>query len=298
MKHASSLAAALALLAVPSLAAAEISGAATVGLGRLTIDDAAGDANEYSLDFDFNYAGAGNLTFGANGGFRRLDFDGGDFDNTNLNLEVLYGLSNGFGVGAYYGYSSFDLGGPSEDLNAYGVLLSYGAGDFEGELALGQLEADGFKANEFSFFGRYNVSEQTQILGELGTVRDDGNGFNLFGVGVNHSVNEQFGLFGAIRRASSVNSSDFTSTELSIGVDYRLAALSSFGALVSLELARTNLETGFGGDEHINSVRLGLTMPLGDNGRKALPLNSSASSLDGNTRSTYQRFLSSGIGFF
>ena len=265
MKHASSLAAALALLALPSLAAAEISGAATVGLGRLTIDDGPGDANEYSLDFDFTYAGTGNLTFGASGGTRRLDFDGGNLDNTNLNLEVLYGLSNGFGVGAYYGYSTFDLGGPSDDLNAYGVLLGYGAGDFEGELALGKLDGDGFEANEFSLFGRYNVSDRTQILGEIGTVRDGGNGFNLFGVGVNHSVNDQFGLFGAIRRASSTDSDDFTSTELSIGVDYRLAALSSFGALLSLELARTNVDAGLGGEESANSIRLGLTMPLGDN---------------------------------
>jgi len=298
MKYASSLAV-LALLSAPSIAAAEISGAATVGLGRSTVDGASGEINEYSLDFDFNYAGTGNLSFGASGGFRRLDVDGGgELDSTNLNVEALYGLSNGFDVGAYYGYSNFDLGGSSQDFKAYGLLFGYGAGAFEGELALGQVDVDGITANEFSLFGRYNVSDQTQILGEIGTVRDDGDGFNLFGVGVNHSINDQFGVFGAIRRGSAVGGGDFNTTELSIGMDYRLAALSSFGALLSLELARVNLDTGGGGDADINSVRLGLTMPLGGDGRKALPLNSGASALDGSMRSTYQRFLSSGLVFF
>lgn len=298
MKYAFPLAAA-ALLALPSMAAAEISGAATVGLGRSTVDGASEEINEYSLDFDFNYAGTGNLSFGASGGFRRLDVGGGDeIDITRINLEGIYSLNNGFSVGAYLARVGLGVGGSDEDINAYGLLFGFGGSEFEGELALGQVEIDGQDANEVSFFGRYNLSQQTQLLGEVGFMREDGAGFNLYGLGVNHAINDQFGVYGALRRAETTDDGGFEATEFSIGVDYRLDAISSVGALLSLELARNNFDTGGGGDLNVNTVRLGVTLPLGGNGSKALPLNSGASSLMGNTRSTLQRVYSSGSLFF
>ena len=85
-------------------------------------------------------------------------------------------------------------------------------------------------------------------------------------------MTDSFSLFGGVA-TTAISGTGVDATSFGLGAGYDLGA-SLGNSVVSLELGRTNLGTPVGSG-HMNTVRLGLTVPLGRS-KAAVPQNSVA----------------------
>lgn len=99
---------------------------------------------------------------------------------------------------------------------------------------------------------------------------------DMIGLAAAYDINEQFSLFGGVSRTSQ-DDLDLDVTTMGLGVGYDLSQMTGMASVVSLELARTDL-SAMGGSTDLDTVRIGLTLPLGGKGTEA-PLNSVADSI-------------------
>jgi hypothetical protein len=97
------------------------------------------------------------------------------------------------------------------------------------------------------------------------------------GIGASHDFGAGITGFGGINRVD-FDAANLDTTSYGLGVGYDLSQISSVPGQVSLELARTNLDASIGGDVDVDTVRLGVTIPLGAS-RSQAPLNSLADSV-------------------
>lgn len=106
---------------------------------------------------------------------------------------------------------------------------------------------------------------------------------DMVGIAATYDISEQFSLFGGISQ-TSLDTADLEATTIGLGLGYDLAQLTGVSSTVSLEFARTDLSLG-GDSLDLDTVRFGLTFPLGGKGTEA-PLNSVADSIFNPRRGT------------
>ncbi|MCV2868070.1 porin [Defluviimonas sp. WL0002] len=287
MKIVTSVTAAL-IAALPGVALAQdISGAFTLGYADSDISDVNADLNTTTIDGRVEVGFANGLTFGAR--YDRVDtsIDGVPFDITGdaIGLDLGYGFGNGFGVGAYWEDAEIGIDDTPLSISArsYGVSASYETHGLEVGGFYGRKSTDPDLGLDFKDYGLtmgYEANDQLSIGGNIMRTRISAGGesvdLDMVGLAGSYSINDQWTAFGGVSR-TSVDLADLDITTFGLGVSYDLSAMSSFGGIASLELARTNLDLG-GSDGSIDSVRIGFTIPFGAKANK-VPLNSVADSV-------------------
>lgn len=281
-------AAACALTALSGLAhAQEFSGAATLGYGHTSISNGGGDANGFTLDGTGTLAFGNGLFLGMDGSFATVDPDGpaNDIDTTDLGLDLTYQAASGLTVGGYLDYADIDInlpGGLAADasVTSYGVKGGYTTASFGAEAHVGLSETSpslpsGVDWTDYGLNLRYRPSERTQIGGHWVNTHLSGPGgstdITSLGLGASHGFGMGWSAFAGLNWLD-LDAANSDVTTFGLGVGYDLSQVTSVPAQLSLELARSNLDTP-AGDAHADTIRLGVTLPLGDRGTSA-PLNS------------------------
>ena len=161
--------------------------------------------------------------------------------------------------------------------------MGYSTGDLELGMHLGRSSTSpdiGIDIDDFGLSAKYAAMPNLDIAGAfqratLSLGPDDAD-IDLIGLAAAYDINDQFSLFAGVSR-TSVDLADLDVTTMGLGVGYDLSEMAGVASTVSLELARTDLSSG-GPDGDIDTVRLGLTFPIGGKGTEA-PLNSVADSI-------------------
>ncbi|WP_162497381.1 hypothetical protein [Roseovarius dicentrarchi] len=275
------------VLAAPGAGLAQdFSGAATLGYGYSSVSNVRPDVNTYTID------GAGTLDF--MNGFS-LDVDG-SFHHANpdrgSNMGVFdaggvlnYNFGPGPVVGAYLEYASLDSNGLlGRDINA----TSYGlTGGYEGPLLQAKLFYGGTDAStiigaksDWTDYGlnvAYTPTHSTTVAGHWMRSDIDAPAIETdatsYGVGAVHDFGYGFSGFGGISRLN-FDALNIDATSYGLGIGYDFGQMAQVPAQLSLELARTTVDP-VGRNTDIDSIRLGVTIPLGLRNGKA-PLNSAA----------------------
>ncbi len=281
------------LLALPGAALAqEFSGAATLGYAHTSASNGGGDANTLTLDGVGTLGFQNGFSLNMDGSFSNVDSDsaGGDLNVTDLGLELRYRMYSGAVVGGYIDYVDFsDNGTLSGDVDAtsYGLMGGY-AGELlrvEGNIGWTDASATGVgSTSDWMDYGlnvTYTPTQNTKIAGhwQLSDVNTTVNGSNLYsvGVGANHNFGSGIVGFGGIDYVD-FSAANVDATSFGAGVGYDLSQVSGIPGMVSLELARTNLDAGGGANVDVDTIRLGFTLATGARGTGA-PLNSVADSV-------------------
>lgn len=276
-------ASALAAAAAPAAQAQTWTGGATLGFGRTTLDGADGSLRNTSLDGTIAADLGNGFSLGADLSLNRLSSDGDDLNATLIGLSGAYSFGGGFSVGAYVERASLDIDLLGDDLTAtsYGLTAGYAQGPLRAGLFIGMTETDpdlpdGVDVRDFGIIVHYQASPELHFGGSLVRTTIDGFGdsadLTAFGIGAAYDVAPDWTVFGGIAR-TSVSEIDADVTSFGLGVSYDTSAAFRFPSFVSLELARTNASLD-GDDADLDTVRIGLTIPLGEGAR--VPLNSVA----------------------
>ncbi|WP_338092622.1 porin [Salipiger mangrovisoli] len=213
--------------------------------------------------------------------------EGEDFDIPAYGLAMSYAFDNGISAGLYAERFTADsdlLLGTDVDFDSYGLSAGYARDTYKVQAFYGATttdpEIDDIEIRDFGLMAAIAPTEQLtlsaryvrstlEVYGESG----DWETIELAGT---YQINDPWAVFGG----ASFGSADDLTLDIDtygFGVSYNLGAVTSVPATLSLELARTDAEL-LGEDLTADTVRLGVTFPLGNSGAK-LPLNSVAGSV-------------------
>ncbi|OYW49119.1 MAG: hypothetical protein B7Z31_14715, partial [Rhodobacterales bacterium 12-65-15] len=286
------LATLLIAISAPSLVAAqELSGGVTLGYGSHDLDDLDLGLSTTSLDGRLDLGFENGITLGVEAGYIDIGIDdiSTDADGRFIGLDLGYRFSNGASVGAYFEQLTLGVDGLPIDLTLETVGLNAGysmAGlDIEGFIGetttspdIGLiLDAD---VRNIGLTAKYSGLANLDLGAAFVRATIDSSGddvdIDLVGLAAAYDVNAEFSVFGGVSR-TSLDEADLDITTFGLGVGYDLARWTRTSTVVSLELARTDL-SAFGDSTDLDTIRLGLTFPLGGQGSEA-PLNSVADSI-------------------
>lgn len=276
----------LVTISTPALVAAQdISGGVTLGFGQ---HDVAGqDLSTASLDGRAKFAFSNGLTLGVSAGYLDVGIDGVPVDLTAdfVGLDLGYRFSNGASVGGYVEQLNASISGLPVDLalKSIGAEVGYTMSGLELGAHLGRSSTSpdiGVDIDNIGIKAKYTPMANLDIAGAFLRANLSSGGtdvdIDMIGLAATYDVNEQIAIFGGLNR-TSVDLIDADFTTMGLGVGYNLSAMTGMASVVSVELARTEVDIG-GGSEDLDTVRLGLTFPLGEKGTEA-PLNSVADSI-------------------
>jgi len=278
--------------------AQDFSGAVTLGYSHTDVPDADIKLNGLSLDGRLDFSMGNGLTFGARYNTFNLDVAGIDADVSGnlMAFDVTYDVSSAFSAGVFIEHAELgvDIGGISlgsvASSNTFGIEGHYktGAMDFGAFVATGEpggLIAAGLAGVDLTHFGlsaTYTPSDALTVGGSFIRTNLDGGplptdvDIDYIGLAAVYDINDKFSVFGGLSRTKT-DIVDLKATTISLGGSYDMSSFAGMPLMASLELAQTKPEL-FGTDTDINSIRLGLTIPLGGNAAKA-PLNSGADAI-------------------
>lgn len=256
---------------VPGLALAQTStGALTLGYAS----GKAGGARMNALSFDgivgVRLGDTMTLNARANGLSGKIKGTPGRLEGRVVGLGLAFALANGGWVGA-----SVEDG----EVGLTGVLgtVNYTQLGLEGGFTSGAADVTGFfthsrEVESLGFSAKFNHAARYQVGGaaihssvDTGAAKRTANYLGVAGV---MSVTNTLSVFSGLAH-TTVNNTGANLTTFGLGAAYDLG-----GSSVSLELGRSNVDTG-AASGHVNVVRLGLTIPLG-RGSAAVPQNSVA----------------------
>lgn len=291
MKH--SIAMLLVTLSAPGLALAQevsFSGAATIGYGSHDLSDTETDLSTRTLDGRVGMDFGNGFSFGVDVGLLDANIDDVplDLDARSAGLNGAYRFANGLSVGLYHERltASIDMIEDNITLKSTGLSFGYEAealtlGAFIGDSSTSPEISSDIDVRDYGLTATYGGIEQLSLGVALlrTTIKTpDGDAdIDLIGLAANYAINDQFSVFAGISQVSQ-DDLDFDTTTFGLGVSYDLPEYGGFASTVSLELAQSDLSL-FGSDVgDLDTVRLGLTIPLGGTASKA-PLNSVADSI-------------------
>jgi hypothetical protein len=275
-------------ISAPTLAVAqEIAGGVTLGFGKHTISDIDQDLTTASLDGRANITFSNGFTLGVSAGYLDVDIDNVPVSLTAdfIGLDVGYKLSNGVAFGVYSENLTAKISGVPIDisLRTLGGRVDYATGDLVVGAHIGRSSTSpdiGINIDNYGLTGKYTIQPNLDIGGAFLRAHLSGGGtsvdVDLVGIAAAYDVNSQVSIFGGVSN-TSIDLINADITTYGIGAGYSLADMTGVASSVSLELARTDLSAG-GPSTNLDTVRLGLTFPLGGKGTEA-PLNSVADSI-------------------
>lgn len=285
------LSALLLALSAPGLVAAqELSGGVTLGFGSHDIEELDQGLSTKTLDGRVALAFENGMTVGVAAGYLDLGIDdtSTSSDGKFVGLDLGYRFTNGASLGAYFEQLTLGVEGLGDDLKLKTVGLSAGysmAGlDIEGFIGETTISPDGLTGDadirNIGLTAKYSALPNLDIGAAVVRARIDSSGdsldIDLIGIAAAYDFNDRFSAFGGISK-TSIELADSDITTFGLGVGYDLTQMTGMASVVSLEFARTDLSLS-GSSVDLDSVRLGLTFPLGGKGSEA-PLNSVADSI-------------------
>lgn len=283
----------LASVSLPTLATAQdmgVSGAVTLGFGTHDVSDIDQDLQTTSLDGRIDIDFGNGFAMGVDGGYLDLSIDDVpvDFEAKFIGVDGRYAFANGFSMGAYYEdlTASADILPIDLSLDSWGVTAGYEIDDVDLGLFIGQSSTSPSLSPDIdfrdlgltaSYSGVENLALGAAFLRT--TIKNPGDDVDVdfLGLAATYALNDQFSIFAGLSQ-SDLEILDADATTFGLGAGYNLPAMGGVNSTVSLELARTSLSAGGSDAGDLDTVRLGLTFPLGGNGGAA-PLNSVADSI-------------------
>ncbi|RYE48377.1 MAG: porin [Hyphomicrobiales bacterium] len=278
----------LAVLAVPATAQAqEFGGGITLSYGMIDSDDDSTDISSTSIDGRFNLAFENGVDVALEVGTINIGIEDVPFDLTGdfVALDVGYRMSNGMTLGGYVEQLSVGIDVISDDLTlkSYGLSAGYEMDDVDLGVFVGRSKTDpdiGIDVKNFGLTAQYAAAPNLTFGGAYLNANLESGGADLdvsfTGIAATYAFTDAIVAFGGFSR-SSIDIADVDIDTLGIGLGYDLSEMAGFATTVSLELARTTLSSG-GFDSDVDTLRLGLTVPLGQKG-SSLPINSVADSI-------------------
>lgn len=290
--------------------AQDFSGEVTLGFSRSNYDTLPGlDVDALTFDGRFHVALAEGWSVGAR--YNSFDQDYGEefgFFGNLMGFEVDYQINETFTVGAYMEH--YGIGGKSGPYRISDVITMRSVG-IEGHYTIdnlkigahfgatqpggGMLADANVDATDIGLSFNYDVNEKLLVGGSVVRTNFSQDDFadghmTVSGIAAVYRATDEINMFGGLARISG-NGTNFSDSTLSLGGTYDLSASMGMPLVASLELARTKSDMLAEG-ENIDSVRLGLTIPIGK-GKVQAPLNSSVDAILNPTRTAYsQWFLS------
>lgn len=285
---------------LPAAASAqEMSGMLTLGYSSTDIPGLSDDLSGATLDFagSANFANGFSLSGGV--GLSNHDTDGlpGQLQMSTYDLEASYAFGNHWSLGAYAEKSAMELTIINEDISmrSFGLTMGYKTDRVAVELYAGKSETDpempaGLDLKDAGLRMSFAVSDRTNMTLRAGLSRLSGAGIpdvdlTAIGLSATHMLTDRWMVFGGLDMASlDVMGDSLDATSVGLGAGYRFD-ISGRPVLLTMELARTSLSVDGLFDEDLDTIRVGLSLPLGAAGTKA-PLNSLASSVAEGRHST------------
>lgn len=279
---------ALSVAVVPGFVSAEtatVTGGLTLSYGEIDSGFGGDDIKAKGLDGRMKVDFGNGATAGVQVGKIDMPISGTpvSLEGEFIALEGAYRFGSGVRIGGFADRLTMgaDLSPIDITLKTNGFLLGYEGQGFDVEAFVGNtsisppilpvdIENVGVSTTYTGMTGL--ALGATWLRAELSAGGASEN-IDFSGVAASYVFNESFIVFGGISQA------DFfiTTAELDtmgLGFGYDLGAATGFASTVSLEVARTDQ----GSSSDIDTVRLGLTVPLGSKG-PALPMNSVADSI-------------------
>lgn len=267
-----------------SVAAQDLSGAATFGYGSFNASDGFPDTSVLSLDGALDVTYDNGLTFGGTASTAKADIDGiaEDLSVNTFGLTGGYKFANFWTAGAYFEFAEIDIDGlGSESTDSYGLSLGY-ASDLMGfEAFVGETDTDiltgtGVDWTDIGASAVFNIGTEGAVGGHVQRSRLSNGGVDVdltsIGIGGHYALGNGFTGFAGVTRAEvDVLVGDVTT--FGFGLGYDLTAVANFPATLSVELARSSLDDGVDNYDE-DSIRFGITLPFG--AAKGAPMNSVA----------------------
>jgi hypothetical protein len=280
---------AVAFLAIPVAAPAqEFGGAVTLGFGTTDISDIPQDIGSRSLAFSGGVDFGNGLALSGDLGIGTLDIDDVPFDISAriMGLDADYRFGGGFRIGAYAERATLSIDGlpVDPDLDSYGIKAGYATPTMDVGLFLGRSSTDpdlpGIDIEDRGLTFAAQFDPGLRLGGylmetELSDGIDDLS-IRALGLAGSYRFADSWMAFAGYTR-SSIEDLDGNLSTFGLGAGYDLSSVIDFGAVVSLELARTTLTAGGTDVGDLDTVRFGFTIPLGQG--SAQPLNSVANSV-------------------
>ena len=272
-----------------------VTGGLTLGYGNTNIGGV--DENLSVLSFDAMIdADFGNgLTVGGAASFNNIKID--DLDESlsasAFGIDGSYRLQNGFRFGAYLERATLKVNDLDLDFDfdvdtgvsatSYGLSGGFAANALDLEVFFGATTtdpdlADNVDIRDLGLVVGYDIADSGHVGASVVRTRISAEGedadLTTMGFAGSYNVDPSFTLFGGVAR-STLDLVDADLTTFGIGASYDLNQIAGFSSSVSLELARSTIDLD-GDNADLDTVRFGLTIPLGGTG-PTVPLNSVAS---------------------
>lgn len=277
------------VLVTTGVSAQEFYGTGTLGYSASSVSAGGGDISTFSIDAEGGVRFENGFEIGVNGSFANIDPDQlpGDAQATDFGLDAKYTFSTGFSLGAYVDHASLDISGfaVNPDITSYGVSFGYTTGGLTAEGFIGASDVSpsfgGVDVFDVGGSLQYELAPNAVIGAHVVRSTLSGAGvpgdidLTAWGLAGAVDITQNWTLFGGLQRGS-VSQAALDANTYSIGGSYNLQGVSQIPAILSLEYARSTL---FSGGPDVDSVRFGVTIPLGNTGKRTIPLNSTASSI-------------------
>lgn len=283
--------------------AQDFSGAVTLGYSHTKQSELDATLNGLTLDGRLAFNMGNGVTFGVrydafnlNTANQPIDING-NFVGLNVNYDVSDAFSakvflEDAAIGAKLGPASLtDIA----SIKSFGIEGHYKTGgmDFgafyaQNKLggAAGLIAAMGdLDVSSFGLSAKYDAADNFVVGGsfmrthiDVGAVPGADADIDYIGIAAAYGINDQFSVFGGLSQTKQ-SEAELKVNTIALGGSYDLTDRAGFPLIASLELARTTLkQPTMPISPDVDSIRLGLTMPLGKGSVKA-PLNSTADSI-------------------
>lgn len=290
MKTTTGMVAALLCVVAPTLVIAQdFSGAVTLGYGSSDVEGISEDLSTLSLNGRAGVDFGNGFRLGIDHGVQSIDIDGvaEDVSIVAMGIYGAYRFNNGMSLGGYAEKAKLDVDALATDLSAtsYGLMGGYSAGAAHLSGFFGKTTTDpdlpaGVDIRDIGLAVKYAAAPNLTLGASAMRSRISDSVTDLdvdfIGLAGAYGVAENWSLFGGLSRAS-LDLVDADVTSFGVGVSYDLSSHLRMGSSVSLELARSNASVA-GVDGDLDTVRLGLSIPLGGDGF-SVPMNSVADSV-------------------
>ena len=273
------IAIALALSAAPgALHAQTVTGGLTLSFTQQSAEGE--DIDTKGLDGRMRTDFGNGFTFGLEVGVSKMSQGGSTFDVDGefIGLDGGYRFGNGLKGGVFADRLTLGVDIIDITLKTNGVYLGYENNGIDVEAFVGNSSLSlplPFEVDNVGVSATYSGFSGLELGGAFlrAEISSGGSSENIDfkGLAASYVLQDSFILFGGMSRTSLAGLTDIDTT--GIGVGYDLSSVAGFASTVSLEAAQTDL-----GPTNIDTVRLGLTLPMGKKG-PMVPMNSVADSV-------------------
>jgi hypothetical protein len=271
---------ALALTAAPiALQAQTITGGLTLSFTQQDSDGAKMDTK--GLDGRMKTDFGNGFTFGLDVGVSKMSTDGSslDIDGEFFGIDGGYRFDNGMKAGLFVDRLTLGLGGLIDvTLKTQGLSVGYETNGIDVEAFVGNSSLSlplPFDVDNIGLTASYTGMPGLEVGGAFLRAEISAGGLSedidFKGLAASYVINDSFIVFGGMSRTDLAGLTDLDTVGL--GVGYDLSSVAGFASTVSLEAANTDF-----GPSDIDTLRLGLTLPMGKKG-PMVPLNSVADSV-------------------